>query len=123
MLDEEIRDGDVRPVVVFPAGEAMPLVLEDQVTNVDPVCAHARDDLVRLGLGNTRIGSALEDEERRGDLLCVGDRRTLTQLAGILVGIADHRGDGRGPVGRDRAREGFKVGGSADRHACGPQVG
>src|SRR5215213_2032914 len=104
VLVEEVEDGFVGPDFVGLLGEAVPLVVEDDVLDDAALLPDGLDYLVRLGLDAARVVGALNDDERLRDLVGVEERRGLAQELQLRRGVADllvERLAERLPVGRD----------------------
>src|ERR1700677_2855574 len=63
VIYEELRNRAECFDVIVAAGEGVAFVGEDQVRHVDPARPEPCDDLIRLGLRNTRVVSALDHEQ------------------------------------------------------------
>jgi hypothetical protein len=85
VLAEEADDVVVGGDLVVAVGEAVAFVGVDVIADLDAASAKPVDDLVRLALGNAGISGALDDDQRCGDVVGVGDGGALEQLVGVGV--------------------------------------
>src|SRR5919112_3090455 len=71
-------------VLVFLLGEAVALVLADEIPDVRAAVADGLHDLVGFRLRYARVVGALDDEERRLDVRDAAQRRDFEQLGALL---------------------------------------
>lgn len=70
-------------------GEAVPLILVDVVADIDTSGTEVLHDLVALTLGHTRVVRPLNHEQRRPNLVGVGDGRPREQELAFGLRITD----------------------------------
>lgn len=100
--------------LVLAFGESVSLILVDVVADLDAALPQSLDDLVTFRFDDARVIGALNDEERRGDLIDIGYRRPLHQEIGFRFRVADPLRHQSAPGWRDCLGEGHQIRGADD---------
>src|SRR2546421_227985 len=99
----------------------MSFIREEHILIFDALALHRLNDLLRLGLLDTRIIGSLCNQERNFDLVNLEEGRTGLQKLLLSVRVANtfmERCQERGPIWGDRPNERNKIGGPDNIHCA-----
>src|SRR5438105_11467866 len=103
----------------------MSFVGKHDVNDVASIVPHGRDDLIALRLFYTYVVRALDDHQRRADLICFEEWRARAQEIGFIEPpepFVEHSSEG-GPVGRNAFHQRDEVRRTEEIDAAGEYIG